>query len=189
MCARTGAVLGGATGIGSSTPEGEGDIDASSPRYAAVVAIVPLVAVGCANTSAAFRNDPLVKQYWNNLYGKVVSTEPAAAKAISPLHRLDHLHQKSRLLLVHGEKDPRVPREHGDQVAAGAFRERGLSGAHLTYAREGHSIRREPNVLHLWHLVEVFLCASLGLPPPPEVDGVLSVGNTCTVHWDSVELG
>ena len=105
--------------------EGDDSIDASnsSPRYAAVVAIVPLVTVGCANTSPAFRNDPLVKQYWFNVYGKAVSTEQAAARAISPLHRLGHLHKKSRLLLVHGEKDPRVPREHGDQVAAEAFKE------------------------------------------------------------------
>ena len=168
--------------------EGDDSIDASdsSPRYAAVVAIVPLVTVGCANTSPAFRNDPLVKQYWYNVYGKAVSTEQAAARAISPLHRLNHLHKKSRLLLVHGEKDPRVPREHGDQVAAEAFKERGLSGAHLTYAREGHSIRREPNVLHLWHIVEAFLCDSLGLPKPPEADSKLTEGNTCTVHWDSV---
>jgi hypothetical protein len=34
----------------------------------------------------------------------------------------------------------------------------GLWGAHLTYAREGHSIRRENNVLHMWHAIELFLC-------------------------------
>ena len=106
--------------------------------------------------------------------------------AKKPLHRLHQLHRRCKLLLVHGEKDPRVPREHGDMVAAGAFERRGLLGAHLTYAREGHSILREPNVLHLWHVVETFLCDALGLPPPPTVDAHLTDGNTCTVHWDSI---
>ena len=174
--------LGGATGIGGGDEKKNG-----APLYAAVVAIVPLVAVGCANTSPAFRGDPLVKQYWYNVYGKSVSTEQAAARALSPLHRLDSLHKDTKILLVHGEKDPRVPREHGDQVAAGA-QQRGLAGAHLTYAREGHSIRREPNVLHLWHVAEVFLCRALGLQQPPDIKGELTEGNSCTVHWDSMGL-
>ena len=89
---------------------------------------------------------------------------------------------------MHGESDPRVPSEHGDQVAAAA-RQQGLLGAHLTYAREGHSIRREPNVLHLWHAVERFLCSALELPPPPLLDTALTKGHTCAVHWDSVDLG
>ena len=61
---------------------------------------------------------------------------------------------------------------------------RGLSGVHLTYAREGHSIRRERNVLHLWSAVEVFLCQCLRLPPPPPVEREAVRGHTATLHWE-----
>ena len=145
------------------------DDAAASPRYAAVVAIVPLVAVGAANTSPAFRSDPLVAQYWRQLYGPSVAKDVKAAAALSPLHRLENLDKAVKLLLVHGERDPRVPREHGDAVAAAAMRA-GLAGAHLTYAREGHAIRREPNVLHMWHAIERFLCDAFALPAPPAVE-------------------
>ena len=78
-----------------------------------------------------------------------MSSDLAAAQRLSPLYRLDHLGDGVKMLLIHGESDPRVPREHGEAVAAAAAR-RGLYGAHLTYAGEGHSIRKEPNVLHMW---------------------------------------
>lgn len=39
-------------------------------RYAAVVAIVPMVCVGAANKeTSAFRGDPLVRQYWRQVLG------------------------------------------------------------------------------------------------------------------------
>ena len=152
------------------------------PKYAAVVAIVPLVAVGAANKSKAFRGDPLVRQYWQHVYGAEVSSNEAAAQKLSPLFRLDKL--KSKVLLIHGERDIRVPREHGDAVAARA-KEMQLFGAHLTYADEGHSIRRERNVLHMWHAVERFLCSSLDLELPPSLDPVKTHGHSCTVQWDN----
>lgn len=176
--------LGGATEVAAATTASDDDA-AASPRYAAVVAIVPLVAVGAANTSPAFRSDPLVAQYWRQLYGPSVAKDVKAAAALSPLHRLENLDKAVKLLLVHGERDPRVPREHGDAVAAAAMRA-GLAGAHLTYAREGHAIRREPNVLHMWHAIERFLCDAFALPAPPAVEARLFQGNTCTVQWDSV---
>ena len=92
-----------------------------------------------------------------------------------------------RLLLVHGEGDPRVPRAHGDALADGA-RRLGLKGAHLTYAREGHSIRREQNVLHLWHAIERFLCQCLELPEPAALPEGVTEGHTATVHWCSEGL-
>ena len=183
--------LGGATEVATAHPTASLEADASTTpggaagRYAAVVAIVPLVAVGACNTSPAFRSDPLVRQYWNQLYGPAVAKEHAAGAALSPLHRLDRLDPAIQLLLVHGERDPRVPREHADAVAAEVMR-RGIRGAHLTYAAEGHSIRREPNVLHLWHRVERFLCRALELPEPPALDPALTEKHTATVHWDSV---
>ena len=151
--------------------------------YAAVVAIVPLVSIGAANTSPAFRGDPLVSRYWRQVYGKLISDNRAAAERMSPVHRLGKL-RGNTLLLIHGEADPRVPRAHGDAVAAAAA-EMGLRGAHLTYAREGHSIRKESNVVHMYHSVEVFLCRALGLPPPPPLGAKACEGNSCTAHWTS----
>ena len=174
--------LGGATGMAKS-----GSGEDSQPRYAACVAIVPLVAVGAANTSPAFRSDPLVAQYWKAVYGKAVSTQLVAAQALSPLYRMKEMRGGTQLLLVHGERDPRVPRDHGDAVALAAQRQ-GIVGTHLTYAAEGHSIRRESNQLHLWHAVERFLCRVLALPAPPALNPELVKGHTCTVHWDEAGL-
>eukprot|EP00966_Prymnesium_polylepis_P141962 3278261-Prymnesium_polylepis.1 len=181
--------LGGATHVASDGTAGMGTADGPTPqpRYAAVVAIVPLVTVGAANTSAAFRSDPLVKQYWRQLYGRRVATNLDAAGALSPLYRVEHLHAKTRVLLVHGSRDPRVPREHGDAIAA-AMRRRGVEFTHLIYDREGHSIRREANMLHLWHRVEQFLCAALALPPPPPLDELRVAGHTCHVAEDCAQL-
>ena len=95
--------------------------------------------------------------------------------------------QGINLLLVHGEDDPRVPQEHGDRVASAA-KSLNVPGAYVTYSQEGHSIRREANVLHLWHMVERFLCASLELPAAPSVlgDSELMAKNTATIqHWRS----
>ena len=175
--------LGAATGIAPPADGGAGsDAASGAPRYAAVVAIVPVVAVGAANTSTMHRGDPLVARYWRQLCGAEVSTDKVAAAQLSPLHRLGRL--QSPLMLVHGEQDPRVPRSHGDAVRDAA-RELGLSGVHLTYAREGHSIRRERNVLHLWSAVEIFLCQCLQLPPPPPPLECSVEGHTATLHWEN----
>ena len=82
--------LGAATGLGAA----DAAVDAGSERqvmqgsdvthqegrmgstYAAVVAIVPLVCVGAANPSKAFRGDPLVRQYWQQVYGEEVHRVP-----------------------------------------------------------------------------------------------------------------
>ena len=110
-----------------------------------------------------------------------------AAAALSPLHRLDKLDASVRLLLAHGERDPRVPRSESEAVC-GTVRRMGLSGSHLEYAREGHSISREPNVLHLWGAVEQFLCRALEVEGGGDEDplgGGRTEGHTCTVHWKS----
>ena len=172
--------LGAATGIATRRDQ---PTESCAQRYAAVVAIVPLVAVGAANTSRAFRGDPLVRRYWDQVYGPRVSRHTAAAARLSPLHRLDSLSSDVKLLLIHSECDPRVPQDHSDSVARAAQR-LGLTGAHLVYGKEGHSIRREPNVLHMWRAVEQFLCSTLALPPPPPFEPQTE-GHTCTVRWNN----
>ena len=187
--------LGGATKIaggqeaGGEEAEGEeaGEEEAgegeSAPRYAAVVAIVPVVAV--LTVLRSFRGDPLAKQYWKQLLGPAVTKSASAAAALSPLHRLERLDAQTKLLLAHGERDPRVPRSESDAVAATVQR-MGIRGVHLVYAREGHSISREPNVLHLWSTIERFLCRALGTAEGGEVEGGMEEKHTCAVHWDDV---
>ena len=176
--------LGGATSLAAPLSKSCSSPALDHHPYAAVVAIVPPVTVGKANTSSAFRGDPLVARYWRQIYGSNVADNIDDAKKLSPLYHLKKL-QGSSLLLVHGEDDPRVPREHGDQVAAAAL-DLKLPGAFITYSKEGHSIRREANVLHMWHMVELFLCQCLELQRPPELDYGLMSSHTGTVHWSSI---
>jgi acetyl esterase/lipase len=181
--------LGAATRLCESTPSTSRDVeerDADIPKqhhpYAAVVAIVPCVSVGAANTSKAFRGDPLVARYWKDIYGPKVSGSRTEAMKMSPLYHLQHL-SGTKLLLVHGEDDVRVPREHGDEVASQAYKMR-ITGAYVTYAHEGHHIKKEPNMMHMWHEVEKFLCRSLLLSESCSIlDPKYSEGNTATMHW------
>lgn len=177
--------LGAATRLCESIDSSEvaADIrDDSRHPYAAVVAIVPCVSVGAANTSKAFRGDPLVARYWREIYGSLLSNSKTEAMKMSPVYHLQRL-VGTKLLLVHGEDDVRVPREHGDEVAS-RTREMQIPGAYVTYAGEGHHIKKEPNVLHLWHQVEKFLCNSLSLSEScSTVSPKCTEGNTATIHW------
>ncbi len=156
--------------------------DETEYDYAAVVGIVPLGSVGAANVgNTSFRGDPLVQQYWKQIFGNDVTNNIESAMQLSPLYQLQHL--KASILLIHAEQDARVPREHADAIAS-KVKAMGLNGAHLTYDQEGHSIRREPNVIHMWRTVERFLCHSLKLPEPPPFNTTLTEGHTCTVHWN-----
>jgi hypothetical protein len=49
-------------------------------------------------------------------------------------------------------------------------------------------VRREPNVLHLWHTCERFLCSVFGLAEGDALEARLLEGNTCSTHWDSMGL-
>ena len=74
----------------------------------------------------------------------------------------------------------RQPPSQRELLRTGSGSELGLRG----YAREGHSIRRERNVLHLWSAVEIFLCQCLQLPPPPPLECSVE-GHTATLHWEN----
>lgn len=148
-----------------------------SLELCAGVAICAVSAVGKAG-SMGFRGDPLVAQYWKDVYG-AAAHDVAAARAASPVFHLDRL--RAPVLVLHGDRDPRVPREQSDTVAA-AVRRQGVGGSYVTYADEGHGVRREPNVLDMWARVEQFLCRELQLQEPPAV--VPASGSTATVHWE-----
>lgn len=132
--------------------------------WRAGVAICAVSAVGKAG-GLGFRGDPLFAQYWKDIFG-AASLDLEVAKAASPLYLLDRL--RAPLLLLHGESDPRVPLKQSDDLAAGV-QQHGCGGAYVTYADEGHGLRKEPNILDMWVRVEKFLCEELQLPLPLSV--------------------
>lgn len=126
------------------------------------VAICAVSTVGKAG-NVSFRGDPIIAKYWKRVYGPAAH-DLAAARQASPLFHLDAL--KAPVLLMHGESDPRVARSQSDQVAEGIKQNR-FGGMYVTYADEGHGIKKERNILDMWSRVEQFLCRELQLPPPP----------------------
>ena len=147
------AILGGSFG-GYCSLFGVTLLDTAQPRfqYCCGVAFAALYSVGAAS-EVAFRGDPLVKSYWRQLYGKQISDELDAAKAVSPFYHVNKV--KVPLMICHGENDPRCP-----IVLANAFceklSERGLV-RYITYKDEGHGLRKEANILHNWKEVLNFL--------------------------------
>lgn len=150
-----------------------------SLKLRAGVAICALSSVGKAS-SLSFRGDPLIAQYWKRVFGQAAHDLEVAKKA-SPAHYMDRL--KSPLLLLHGENDPRVPQAHSDALADDV-QKGGYGGAYVTYADEGHSIRKEANVLDMWSRVEQFLCKELQLPVGP---ATAAEGSSATTHFLSVQ--
>merc|ERR1712061_846281 len=114
--------------------------------YACGVAIVALCTVGAANTSKAFRGDPLIKMYWDRVYGKV-ATNLKMAEALSPLFHCKNIRRP--LMIAHGERDVRVPMNHSDRIVA-EMRAQKVPGYYVSYADEGHGVTKERNRLDLW---------------------------------------
>lgn len=178
--------LGAATGIAENDVKSDSDTQSNKKIYAGVVGIVPLVCVGAANTSKSFRGDPLIKRYFQQIYGPKLSNNIKTAKNMSPLYRMQQFKSRARkLLLIHGENDPRVAKDEVHAVTTTA-REMSIPCLHIGYGEEGHSIRKEPNVIHMWHSIEQFVCECVELPKPPAVDPKLVEGCTATVWWNSL---
>jgi len=153
--------------------------------YACGVAIVPISSVGAANPSQAFRNDPLVRRYWDRLYGSQLSKDRRAAEALSPLHNVEKI--GSPLMLVHGDRDPRVPKVHSDRIAV-ALQKAEIPVYYVSYPDEGHGVKKESNRLDMWGRVERFLCRGLELPAPPPPDPNWTHGHSAVVHFDGFDL-
>lgn len=67
---------------------------------------------------------------------------------------------KAPVLLAYGEKDMRVPIEHGERMRD-ALKENGNSPEWVVYAGEGHGWRRRENDYDFWTRVENFLAKHL----------------------------
>jgi len=152
--------------------------------YECGVAIVPLSTIGAANTSKAFRGDPLVKMYWDRVYG-CAAKDLKLAESLSPLFHVSRIQRP--LMLVHGDLDVRVPREHSDRIAS-EMQAHGIRGYYVSYSDEGHGVRKEPNILDMWSRIERFLCRGLSLPDPPQVEAKWTCGSSARVNWDGIGL-
>jgi dipeptidyl aminopeptidase/acylaminoacyl peptidase len=80
--------------------------------------------------------------------------EEATLRSRSPAHVVDR--SCAPVLLVHGERDPRVPIAETDAFAAAAAR-LGNQLTYLRFADEGHHVRSNPNRRALFTAIEDFL--------------------------------
>ena len=72
---------------------------------------------------------------------------------ISPVHRITKI--KGALMVIHGAKDPRVPKHEADQVVAKA-REAGIEVEYLIYEDEGHGLRKLKNKVDAYPKMAAF---------------------------------
>ena len=93
-------------------------------------------------------------------YGDVAKPdERAAMLANSPISQIDRI--TAPLLVVHGSNDVRVLRQDSDEVVA-ELQRLGRPVRYMSFADEGHSVRKWRNRLALWREVEDTLATCLG---------------------------
>ncbi|MDM0019845.1 S9 family peptidase [Variovorax saccharolyticus] len=119
--------------------------------------------VGVANWPRVIENWP---PFWRNrhyfamTYGDVAKPdERAAMLANSPISQIDRI--TAPLLVVHGSNDVRVLRQDSDEVVA-ELQRLGRPVRYMSFADEGHSVRKWRNRLALWREVEDTLAGCLG---------------------------
>ena len=73
---------------------------------------------------------------------------------ISPIHKISKI--QGALMVVHGAKDPRVPKHEADQVVEKA-KEAGVEVVYLLYEDEGHGLRKLSNKLDAYPKIAAFM--------------------------------
>ncbi len=151
--------------------------------YKCCVAICPLTAVGAADEQSkkSFSGSPLVKKYWEMVFGKDVSKQKKAAMDASPLYNSDNIHTKASVAIYHGEDDPRAPIEHSRKFVE-KLKERNINGEFVSFAGEGHGISKEENRLFMYNRIEKFLCGQFDLPISRGEDERWA-DHTASVEW------
>lgn len=171
------AIAGGSWG-GYLTLRG---MTADASLYACGLALVPVASIG-ATGGLSFRGDPLIKMYWDEMYGPEVVKNRAAAEAVSPLFHADKIVKP--VMVVTCLKDSRVKPEQGAAIVD-AMKKRDVPCCFVTYSDEGHGLNKEHNLLDFWARAECFLCRCLSLPQPPALDPSWTEGCSASVEWDS----
>ncbi len=88
------------------------------------------------------------------------ATDGARFKATSPSENAAKIH--APVLMAYGEKDSRVPLEHGERMRDALARQPGAKVEWVVYKDEGHGWRYEENNLDFWNRVARFLDANTG---------------------------
>jgi dipeptidyl aminopeptidase/acylaminoacyl peptidase len=85
--------------------------------------------------------------------------DAAELKANSPIHVAARIRQP--LLLAHGDRDRRVPVEHGEAMRRALNDAGNRQVEWLSYAKEGHGWREPANKIDFWNRVAAFLAKQL----------------------------
>jgi dipeptidyl aminopeptidase/acylaminoacyl peptidase len=104
--------------------------------------------------------DAVWKKYgMTKLIGDPVA-DAARFKATSPSDNASRIH--APVLLAYGEKDVRVPLEHGERLRDALMKQPGAKVEWVVYKDEGHGWRYVENNLDFWNRVATFLDANIG---------------------------
>ena len=86
--------------------------------------------------------------------------DAARFKATSPIENAAKVH--APVLLAYGDKDMRVPLEHGERFHDALMKQPGARSEWIVYKGEGHGWRYEETQIDFWNRVARFLDANIG---------------------------
>ena len=104
-------------------------------------------------------DDTWKKYGMTKLIGDPVA-DAAKFKATSPLENAAKIH--APVLMAYGEKDKRVPLEHGERMRDALAKQSGGKNEWIVYENEGHGWRYIENDIDFWNRVAKFLDANIG---------------------------
>lgn len=156
-------------GLGVVDAHRVGIIGVSYGGYATLAAVTftdrfrcGVARVGPANLVSFIESLPSYWQptvdLWHRRVGHPVH-DRALLESWSPLFHADRIEHP--LLIVHGARDPRVPKAESDALVAELSR-RGVEHEYLVFDDEGHGINRAENRLTFYERAERFLARHLG---------------------------
>jgi dipeptidyl aminopeptidase/acylaminoacyl peptidase len=105
------------------------------------------------------KSDTQESAYGRNYFEQAIGTDPANVKAISPIDQLDQFNVP--VLIVHGEKDPRVPLKNATELRS-ALDKAGKPYEWLVKPKELHGFYSEADNTEFLEHMQVFLAKYIG---------------------------
>jgi dipeptidyl aminopeptidase/acylaminoacyl peptidase len=105
------------------------------------------------------KSDTQESAYGRNYFEQAIGTDPANVKAISPINQLDQFNVP--VLIVHGEKDPRVPLKNATELRS-ALDKAGKPYEWLVKPKELHGFYSEANNTEFLEHMQAFLAKYIG---------------------------
>ncbi|MFZ0871536.1 MAG: prolyl oligopeptidase family serine peptidase [Rhodanobacter sp.] len=105
------------------------------------------------------KSDTQETAYGRNYFAQTIGTDPANVLAISPIDQLDQFNVP--VLIVHGEKDPRVPLKNATELRS-ALDKAGKPYEWLVKPKELHGFYSEANNTELLEHIQAFLAKYIG---------------------------